>query len=94
MDKDLEKLKNNYLKKINGEKHLDQSIADIIEALKNGSCSVCSLPHYRYNTKKTIISNFEKIGWVERTGKTKVSVNFKATEEFKNIILNLGVIYG
>lgn len=33
-----------------------------------------------------VARNFEKIGWLERTGRDKTGINFKATEEFRNII--------
>ena len=84
--KELQKLKSNYLKKLSGEKRCDVAIQDIIAALKKGAYTACSLPHYRYQSRLGVALNFERLGWLERTGRDKTGINFKATEEFKNIM--------
>lgn len=84
--KKIENLEQHYLKMLRGEKPMKSSFARIILLAKQGSCTVCSLPHYRFQVLQSVAYSLKKMGWLEICGKTDTSTNYKMTEKLNKIL--------
>ena len=74
--KSLRKLEAHYSKMLHGEKPMSTSFKHLFDLLNKGTCTVCTLPHYRYQTLACLADNLKNMGWIVETGRTKTSVNY------------------
>ena len=50
---------------------------------KSGTFTMCSLPHYRFWRVREICHRLHKKGWIEKSGETDTSVNWRVTEKWR-----------
>lgn len=64
--------------------HISRNQDEIIAILESGGSYCCpTLPHYRYNTVKSVCSNLLKHGLVKKSGNTSEGVNLIPSDRFR-----------
>jgi hypothetical protein len=74
--------------------HKSFNIDEIVEILKNQkSFTMCTLPHYRYNSVKKICGKLISMGYVKQNAYTETGVSLVITDRFEEW-MNSGTTLG
>lgn len=62
--------------------HRSWNEQEVLAFFDQGSFTMCSLPHYRYQRVQMVCANLKRCGLIEKAGRTETSINYVARPDY------------